>query len=176
CMRYASRTPSYTTSDYVPSGLKWLLISNIAMFLIYFFAVRSGWQFVFIPLELVPAKVLESFWIWQLVTYLFLHDPNGVTHILFNMLTLYMFGSDLEREWGRREFLKYYFLCGVGAGVCVVIANALVGSVHTRTIGASGAIFGILLAFGVLYPNRTVLFSFLFPIKAKYFVMIMGAI
>ena len=87
-----------------------------------------------------------------------------------------MFGADLERGWGTKRFLQYYFLCGIGAGICVVIANAMFGNMNSRTIGASGAIYGLLLAFGVLYPDRTVLFSFLFPIKAKYFVMILGAI
>jgi membrane associated rhomboid family serine protease len=175
-MRYASRTSSFTTSDFLPKGVKWLLISNIGLFLLYFFAVRSGLSYIFYPFGLVPAHVVGSFSIWQLFTYMFLHDPYGFGHILFNMLTLYMFGADLERAWGRREFLKFYFLCGVGAGICVVVANLLAGTSGTRTIGASGAIYGLLLAFGVLYPDRTVLFSFLFPIKAKYFVMIIGAI
>lgn len=175
-MRYATSTPRSTSSEFFPDGVKWLLISNIALFVMYFLAVRSGLGYVFYPFGLVPGQVLGSFSIWQLFTYMFLHDPNGFGHILFNMLTLYMFGADLERRWGRHEFLKYYFLCGVGAGVCVVIANAMVGTLGTRTIGASGAIYGLLLAFGVLYPDRTVLFSFLFPIKAKYFVMIIGAI
>ena len=85
-------------------------------------------------------------------------------------------GMDLERDWGTKRFLTYYFVCGVGAGLCDVIANVVTGNLGTRTIGASGAIYGLLLAFGMLYPDRTVLMSFLFPIKAKYFVMIMGAI
>ena len=86
-----------------------------------------------------------------------------------------MFGKDLEAAWGTRRFLKFYFLCGLGAGVCVVVANYIFGSPYTRTIGASGAIYGLLMAFGMTYPDTTVLFSFLFPIKAKYFVMIIGA-
>jgi membrane associated rhomboid family serine protease len=175
-MRFTGRTTSILGTDYFPVGVKWLLISNIALYLVYFFAVRFGFGVLFHPFGLVPGDVLGSFYIWQLFTYMFLHDPNGFSHILFNMLTLWMFGADLEHAWGRRGFLKYYFLCGIGAGICVVIANALFGSMNSRTIGASGAIYGLLLAFGVLFPDRTVLFSFLFPIKAKYFVMIMGAI
>ncbi|MBI3210639.1 MAG: rhomboid family intramembrane serine protease [Candidatus Solibacter usitatus] len=175
-MRTASRTSGYSVSDFVPVGVKWLLISNIALFVIYFFAVRTEAGPFFYPLGLIPRDVLGSFAIWQLVSYMFLHDPNGFSHILFNMLALWMFGADLERDWGRKAFLKYYFLCGIGAGICAVFANALFGSMATRTIGASGAIYGLLLAFGVLYPERVVLFSFLFPIKAKYFVMIIGAI
>ncbi len=92
------------------------------------------------------------------------------------MLMLWMFGSDLERDWGTKRFLQYYFLCGVGAGLCVVAANALFGSLDARTIGSSGAIYGLLLAYGVVYADRIVLLFFLFPMKAKYFVMIFGAI
>jgi membrane associated rhomboid family serine protease len=92
------------------------------------------------------------------------------------MFTLWMFGRTLEAEWGTRQFLKYYFLCGVGAGICDVTVNALLHNWGSATIGASGAIYGLLLAFGVLYPNQTVLFNFLFPIRAKYFVMIYGAL
>jgi membrane associated rhomboid family serine protease len=92
------------------------------------------------------------------------------------MFTLWMFGVTLEKDWGTRRFLKYYFICGIGAGICDVLVNALLGNWYTSTIGASGAIYGLLLAFGVLYPDTTILFSFLFPIKAKYFVMIYGGI
>lgn len=175
-MRYSTQTPGYGSSSYFPVGVKWLLISNIALFVAYFFAVQFGFGYAFHHFGLIPGEVLRSFSVWQLFTYLFLHDPTGFSHILFNMLALWMFGADLERQWGREAFLKFYFLCGIGAGICVVLANALAGSLSTRTIGASGAIYGLLLAFGVLYPDRVIWFNFLFPIKAKYFVMIIGAI
>jgi membrane associated rhomboid family serine protease len=82
----------------------------------------------------------------------------------------------IERDMGTRRFLKYYFLCGIAAAICVLLVNMAIGDWTTPTIGASGAIFGILVAFGVMYPNQTVLMSFLFPIKAKYMVMIYAAI
>ena len=109
--------------------------------------------------------------IWQVVTYMFLH--GGFMHIFFNMLTLWMFGTDLERQWGTREFLKFYFISGIGAGLisCLVMMSSL-----TPIIGASGAIFAVLVAFAVLYPNRIVYVWFLFPIKVKYLVTIMIAI
>ncbi len=155
-------------SGLFPPGVKWLLISNTAIFLLtYLFGMP-------LILALVPVTVVHNFTIWQLVTYLFLH--GGITHILFNMLALWMFGTPLEQEWGTRRFLKYYFYCGIAAGVCDVTVNALLGHWNTHTIGASGAIFGLLLAFGVLWPNQTILMSFLFPIKAKYMVMIYAAI
>ena len=92
------------------------------------------------------------------------------------MLTLWMFGTPLEQDWGTRPFLKYYFICGIGAGLCDVGLNAAIGNWSTATIGASGAIYGLLLAYGVCYPDQTVLMGFLFPIKAKYMVMIYAAI
>ena len=92
------------------------------------------------------------------------------------MLALWMFGTPLEQDWGTRRFLKYYFICGVGAGICDTWVNVALGNRDTRTIGASGAIYGLLLAFGVLLPEPDVLMNFLFPIKAKYMVMIYGAI
>jgi membrane associated rhomboid family serine protease len=176
-MAFSDRSYAPRFSLYFPQGVKWLLIVNIALFVVYYFARISGFGALFAPFALVPGDVLRHLAVWQFVTYMFLHDPYGFGHILFNMLTLWMFGMQLERDWGTERFLKYYFLCGVGAGICVVIANLLFSpTLDTRTIGASGAIYGLLLAFGVLYPNQEVWFSFLFPIKAKYFVMILGAI
>ncbi len=130
---------------------------------------------IFGSLELVPAQVIRGAF-WQLFTYLFLHDLGSIWHILFNMLTLWMFGAPIEETWGTKRFLTYYFVCGIGAGICVVLVNLAFGNPHQRVIGASGAIYGLLLAFGMLFPNQTVLMSFLFPIKAKYMVMIFGVI
>ena len=158
---------------YFPTGVKWLLIANVVMFLLTYLG-GARFRADFLLLGLAPVAVVKSFAVWQLFTYLFIH--GGFAHLLFNMLSLWMFGSPLERDWGTRRFLKYYFLCGVGAGLCDVAINAAMGNWFTRTIGASGAIYGLLLAFGVLYPNQTVLMNFLFPIKAKYLVMIYGAI
>ncbi len=93
--------------------------------------------------------MLEGFAIWQLVTYMFLHSVTNFWHILLNMFMLWMFGKDIENTWGTKRFLQYYFLCGIGAGICVVVGNVLFGSLDTQTIGASGAIYGLLLAFGM---------------------------
>ncbi len=174
----ALRNPRSTFYSYpgLPPGVKWLLISNCAIFVAYYLATASGYGHVFNDFGLWPRAVLTLPAVWQLVTYMFLHDPHGFGHILWNMLTLWLIGGDLERDWGTKYFLKYYFLCGVGAGVCVVVANLLFGSVDARTIGSSGALFGLLLAYGILYADRIMLFAFLFPIKAKYLVMILGAI
>jgi len=176
-MRHSTRyrLNTFFSSGNFPNGVKWLLISNVGIFLATFLLARdeSVIRGLFDWLALSPDHVLRGFRIWQLATYLFLH--GGVWHLLFNMLTLWMFGVTLERAWGTRKFLKYYFLCGIGAGLCDVTVNALLGNWYSSTIGASGAIYGVLLAFGVLYPESTILFLFLFPIQAKYFVMIIGA-
>jgi membrane associated rhomboid family serine protease len=155
--------------------VKWLLIVNTGIFLLQSFGGQTltgllRWG------ELIPDFVVYRFpwFVWQLFTYMFLH--GGVGHLLLNMLSLWMFGLTLEQTWGTRRFLKYYFLCGIGAGICDVAVNELLGHHNTATLGASGGIYGLLMAFGVLFPDSTVLMSFLFPIKAKYMVMIVGAV
>ncbi len=177
-MAFSSRSyaPRGFSSGSLPPGVKWLLIVNTALFVLYFIASQLGAGPAFSWLSLVPRRAVEGLEIWRVFTYLFLHDPFGFWHILLNMLTLYMFGADLERQWGTERFLRYYFLCGVGAGLCVIVATYLFGNPNQATIGASGAIYGLLLAFGMMYPDRPILFSFLFPIPAKYFVMILGGI
>ena len=121
---------------------------------------------------LTPALVIHNFYLWQLVTYIFLHDTSNLFHILFNMLGLWMFGSELESMWGSRQFTKFFFICVIGAGIFMMLLSP---NSTVPTIGASGAIYGILLAYGLLFPNRIIIF-FVFPIPAKIFVAIMGAI
>ena len=157
-----------------PPGIRWLIIVNTAIYVISYLlgpVFQHNLQTLF---ALYVAGAVESLYVWQIFTYMFLH--GGLLHLLFNMLTLWMFGSNLEQDWGTRRFLKYYFYCGMAAGVCVLAANAAVRQPFVPTVGASGAIFGVLVAFGVCYPNQTVLMNFLFPIKAKYLVMIYAAI
>jgi membrane associated rhomboid family serine protease len=175
-MRYPGGSYYATSSMFVPIGVKWLLIVNTAVFVLYYLATVFGMGGFFAPFRLVPEQTVEGLRIWQPFTYLFLHDPGGFGHILLNMLSLFMFGKTLEETWGTNVFLRFYFLCGVGAGLCVILAGYATSTPFVPTIGASGAIFGLLLAFGMLFPDATVLFSFLFPIKAKYMVMIVGAI
>jgi membrane associated rhomboid family serine protease len=175
-MAYSSRPYArrYTPSNRFPVGLKWLLITNVALFVLSFFMVRAGAGGFFRNFYLVPAQVVTTFAVWQVVTYMFFHAGFG--HILWNMLTLWMFGIDLERTWGTQRFLKFYFACGIGAGVAVILVNYAFGDPAVATIGSSGAIYGILMAYAILFPDRLILFGFLIPIKVKYFVMIMGAV
>jgi len=120
---------------------------------------------------LVPIRVWSEYSLWQLVTYIFLH--GGFSHLFFNLLALWMFGGELENYWGSKKFTYYFFYCGIGAAVCTVVLTPFQ---RFHIIGASGAIYGLLLAFGWLFPNRLIYIYFLFPIPAKYFVLIYGAL
>ena len=113
---------------------------------------------------------------WQVVTYAFLHDPSNFFHLFFNMLGLWMFGSELERVWGPKRYLQFYFASLVTAGFTQLALAALIGS-GNPTVGASGALFGLLLAFGMTFPNRTIMPLFPpIPMKAKVFVAVFGAL
>lgn len=168
------RSGRIVISDYFPPGVKWLLIVNTIIFVLTYLCPLQLQRQIMLVLALSAEAAVRNLFVWQLVTYMFLHA--GITHVLFNMLTLWMFGIQLERDWGTRRFLKYYFYCGIAAGVCVLVVNILLGYWGVVTLGASGAIFGVLVAFGVMYPDQTVLMYFLFPIKAKYLVMIFVAV
>jgi len=124
-------------------------------------------------LGLVPYLVWHHYFVWQLFTYIFLH--GGLSHLLFNLLALWMFGGELENYWGSRKFAQYFFLCGIAAGICTAVFTPRLYQ-GIPVIGASGAIYGLLLAFGWLFPNRLIYIYFLFPIPAKYFVIIFGLI
>jgi len=162
--------------DYFPPGVKWLLISNTAICVLTFLCPAALQDHIMFVLELSAGAVVKLLFVWQLATYMFLHSTITPWHLIFNMLTLWMFGVPLERDWGTRRFLKYYFYCGIAAGVCVLAVNILLGYWNSATLGASGAIFGVLVAFAVMYPDQPVLFGLLFPIKAKYFVIIYVAV
>jgi len=162
--------------NYFPPGVKWLLIVNTVIYVATYLCPYDVQRHILVVLALSAQAAVKNLFVWQIFTYMFLHDTRQITHLLFNMLTLWFFGVQLERDWGTRRFLKYYFYCGMAAGVCVVLINILLGYWGTITLGASGAIFGVLVAFGVMYPEQEVLMYFLVPIKAKYLVMIFVAI
>jgi membrane associated rhomboid family serine protease len=170
--------PTYVSVRFGPGPLtpavRSLIILNVAGYLVSLVLPSiSIWG------GLIPALVFERWWIWQPVTYMFLH--GGLFHLLFNMLALWMFGVDLERLWGTRFFTRFYLVAGLGAAASTLImsllpfgfAEALYGSV---TVGASGAIYGLLVAFAMMYPHRPIDLYMLFPIPARIFVIIIGAI
>jgi len=129
---------------------------------------------------LIPSAVMQHGQIWRIVSYLFVHSSDPM-HVLFNMLLLWMFGVELERRWGTQAFWRYYFITGVGAGVCVTLIAALPFpatrlAYDIPTVGASGAVFGVMLAYALIYPNRPVLFMMMFPMPSRIFVLLMGAL
>ncbi len=159
--------------------VKYLIIANVAVLLLMFLLpdpkgvstdpVYQRSDIVGKYLSLVPAEVFPGLQLWRLATYMFLH--GGVFHILLNMLILWWFGSPLEQIWGRNKFLRYYFITGIGAGVVCVPFYYLFGSPVATIIGASGAIFALLMAFALIYPNAVVYLWFFIPIKIKYLVI-----
>ena len=155
-------------------AVKALLIANTVMFVATFAMPELRIRF-----GLRPADVVGELAVWQLVTYMFLH--GGFFHILFNMLTLWMFGVELERMWGTKYFTQYYFVTGIGAGLTQVILGVLPFAFADQfynpiTIGASGAVYGLLLAYAMYFPHRPIYMYFVFPVPARIFVTILGAI
>ena len=175
-MSFSSRpyVNRYIPSNRFPTGLKWLLIANCAIFIVWFLLRTTGVAPYFDNFKLVPAQVVQTFAIWQLVTYMFLHA--GIWHLLWNMLGLWMFGAELERLWGTPKFLRFYLICGVCAALTVILAAYIFGGTDVATVGSSGAVLGILAGYAVMFPDQTILFGFLIPMKSKYFVMIIAAI
>jgi rhomboid family protein len=166
-MLYRNRYVTFGGGAVTPA-VKFLLIANTAIFVLQEFVLPNEVIWLF---GLVPAAVWRNFYFWQLFTYQFLH--GGLMHLLFNMLALWMFGCDLERRWGSEFFLKYFFVSVVGGAI---LNTLFLPGQTVPSIGASAGIYGILLAFGLIYPDQIIYFYFLFPIKMKYFVTIIGAI
>jgi membrane associated rhomboid family serine protease len=158
----------------LPPAIKWLLIANTVMFLAAFPFFAGGLLGGVVQyLVLTPAAVVRSLQIWQLGTYLFINP--GVLTFVFNMLALWMFGRELEGIWGTERFLRFYFLCGSGAGVFAILAGYVSGAAGASVAGCIGAIYGILAASAALWPERQVLFLF-FPMKMKFFVLLIAAV
>jgi membrane associated rhomboid family serine protease len=141
-------------------------------FCIFVLQSLSQSEALFFPLfGLVPKLVWSDRMIWQPFTYLFLH--GGVWHVLINMFVLWMFGGELERLWGKHEFIKFYFITGIGSGLVTMLFDL---ESMTPIVGASGAVYGVLLAYGLTYPNRTVYLYGIIPVKSIWFVLGIGLI
>ncbi|WKZ68365.1 MAG: rhomboid family intramembrane serine protease [Melioribacteraceae bacterium] len=167
--------------SFFPPIIKNLLVINIAVFFLQMifdnisFGGIPGWYFINKYFALNPLTGLDqagqpyNFQIWQLFTYQFLH--GGFMHLFFNMFALWIFGVELENLFGSRKFLFYYLMCGVGAGLLHIFASPIFDSISAPTIGASGAVYGVLIAFGMLFPDRYVFLLFPpMPVKAKYLI------
>ena len=169
-----SGVSSFVRARGITPAVKILIITNVVMFMLNIIVGDA----MTIRLGLSPQAVFEQFALWQPVTYMFLHSTGGVGHILINMLALWMFGTELERTWGTRFFVKYYFVTGVGAAASPAWSSSISCDAiyYSVTVGASGAIYGLLLAYGMYFPHRPIYLYFIFPIPARIFVMIVGAI
>ncbi len=178
------------TSPYQGFVVK-LIIINVVIFVLQIFTFSRQMMYTFpgaegsmqVPVQtfymgLIPALVVEKGYLWQVFTYMFLHDTSGFAHLFFNMYALLLFGVPIEQAWGGKRFFLYYLFCGVGAGVSILLINIISGGpgYWIPTIGASGAVFGLLLAFGVLYPNVEIYLFFILPIRAKYLVILYGLV
>ena len=171
-MTYYYQRPQISFGGPLTRAVKTIMISCVVVFLYQLISQGiTGRSEINLILGLIPILVWKKFFIWQLFTYAFLH--GGIFHLFFNMFALWMFGCELERHWGTRVFVKYALVTGIGAGISTVIVSP---NLAVPTIGASGLVYGILLAYGLLFPNRLIYLYFLFPIKAKYFVLIFGAL
>jgi membrane associated rhomboid family serine protease len=177
-----NRGMSFQTAPLTPV-VKWLLIINVAVWFIFQVMMEGFLRVPFTSIfGLFPGKVLYEFQIWQLVSYMFLHSMQ-VTHILFNMLMLWFFGAELEQRWGSKFFFIYYMFSGIGAAILYCLGvwgySLYTGSqmgMIVPVVGASGAVFGLLLAQGIIFGDRIVYFFMLFPMKNRWFVAIMGFI
>jgi membrane associated rhomboid family serine protease len=154
-----------------------IILTNLAVFVVTLVSPARiiGW------FGLVPADVIERGRVWELATYLFVHSPTDLMHILFNMLTVWMFGVDLERRWGTRAFTRYYFITGIGAGVSMILVallpfEATRATLDVPTIGASGSVYGLLVAWAIIFPTRQILFMLIFPLRARAYCWLMGTI
>jgi membrane associated rhomboid family serine protease len=167
---------NYGRSSFFTPVIKALLIANVAVFVLQYLFLGllrvEGASVQSYLMQYCALQPLESgyFYPWQLITYQFMH--GGVLHLFWNMLALWMFGSELESVWGTRRFLTFYLLSGIGAGLTQLAVGSVMGA-GAPTVGASGAIQGVMLAFGFMFPDRPILmFPIFFPIPAKIFVFI----
>jgi membrane associated rhomboid family serine protease len=163
----------------IPPVVKGLLIINVALFLLTLFLQNSGISLIEYLSLFYPTS--PYFHPYQIITHMFMH--GGWQHILFNMFALWMFGSMLENIWGPKRFLFFYLFCGLGAAAVQLASTGyMISQLHsqesidiitnTPTLGASGAIFGLLVAFGYLFPNTELFIMFIpIPVKAKYVVI-----
>jgi membrane associated rhomboid family serine protease len=159
--------------SFFPPVIKYLLGVNLAVFFATLFLglfTIQGVPLTDVIFSIFPLYPLgNGFQVWQLFTYMFMH--GSFMHLLFNMFALWMFGMELENDWGSKKFLTYYIICGLGGALSNLFVGPLFSGVGP-TVGASGAVYGILLAFGMLYPDRPIFLYFLFPIRARYFIIL----
>ena len=157
-----TRPGMVTMGPRLTPAVKYIILACVGIY--FLSALGAGREMIYF-FGLTPHSVFTKLFIWQPLTYLFFHAGFG--HIFWNMFALWMFGSEMERYLGSREFVRFFFITGAGAGLLSIAVHPMSA---VPTVGASGSIYGILLAYGMLFPERMVYLYFLFPIKVKYFI------
>ncbi len=178
---YSQRAFRFGFGGGLTKTVKYLLIANVGVYVLQHLLGSNQDPVLLRYFGLHPNELLGKFRIWQLFTYMFLHSRlPDIWHLLYNMFVLWMFGCEVERALGPREFFRFYTVCGVGAGLLHVILSYLFFDPTIAVIGASGAIYGVMVAFAVIFPERviTLLLFFVLPVqvRAKYLVMFFAGI
>jgi len=161
---------------YLTPAVRWIIFANVGILLFQYVVLMAlGWfeksMFLFCQ---IPGKAVFKLQLWRFVTYMFLHGSG--MHLLFNMLALWFFGPRLESRWGTGGFFRFYFICGIGAAVVHAVFTLLTGQGGQMMIGASGAIYGVLLAYALYWPDHPVYLYFFIPMKVKYVVLLFGIV
>ncbi|MCK4235501.1 MAG: rhomboid family intramembrane serine protease [Candidatus Krumholzibacteria bacterium] len=164
--RYNRYSSNRAASYWFVGAVKKIVIANVIVFMLQIILSRTSFEYF---LALSPRLVLTKGYVWQLVTYMFLH--GGIFHIAFNMLIIWMFGTPLERVWGSERFIKFYIICGLGGA-----AFSFIFAFNALVIGASGAGYGILLAYAVLFPDNEIYVWGIFPVRARTLVIVLAVI
>ncbi len=174
--------------SYFPPILKTIIIINVAVYFLQILGTQVNVHYdgISMPLEILLRKFFAlnplsgflyqgllpmDFYPWQLLTYQFMHSTQDFWHIAMNMLILWMFGMEIENIMGSKKFLVFYLACGIGAGLAQILVSPLLGDPGAPTIGASGAVYGVMVAFAMFFPDRYIFISFLIPVKAKYVIV-----
>lgn len=181
---YGGRFSSGLMRPRISSVVKTIVLACVAVYVLQLVTLRivalAGRDLdVTGLLALWPAKVIHQGFLWQIFTYMWLHDPRTIWHLLFNMLVLWMIGGAVEARLGRRQFWLFYIVCGLVAGVCALAASLLAagGIEGARPIvGASGSIFGVMAAFALMYPDAVLLLMFIIPVRARTAVLVLAGI
>jgi rhomboid family protein len=156
------------------SAVLFLIVANVVCY--FWQSAEPGFALVHFALQPLAGNQGDPFRLWQLITYAFLHDPHNIGHLLFNMLGLWMFGTDVERSLGTPRFLAVYFASVFAAALTQLFVPMLLGAPPEPTIGASGGVFGVLLAFALMFPTRRVLVMGVVPMPAWAFATMYAAI
>lgn len=174
-------SPHYYSNPYWTPGVRVLILANLAVFglQVFLLLLPQQWgtdRFLRDYFALWPNKVIEHFYLWQLITCSFLHDTETIFHLMFNLLALYFLGHMVERHYGTRKFIVFYLACAVFASLCYTVVHFILQTRVNYCLGSSGAVLGVLALAACLYPHNIIYFQFLFPVRMRTIVWIIVGI